>query len=166
MCRRGAVSAIVDPGDALPGRPGGVVALDATALASEASDAAQLEVLLEEAGYVGGAERSFSKTAGGRRRALARLLVFENAEGADRYLAWLEGHVVDLIGSAEPLEAPTLPGPRFLVVHEASACCPHAATMYLTAWRRGHLVLTLEVGGQGVDADDVSELAAAFDDAI
>jgi hypothetical protein len=92
--------------------------------------------------------------------------VFGSPEGADRYLAWLEDHVGELIGGAIPVPAPAVPNVHLLVVHEADACCPRDATVFLAAWRSGDRVVTLEVGGQGVEADDVSQLAASLDGAL
>lgn len=154
------------PPDALPGVAGDAITLDAAAVAVGADDTAELEALLAEAGFVAGAERSFGKVDGARKRALARILVFDEAEGARRYVVWLEDHTDELIGDTEPLGAPQLPGARFLVVHEPNACCPRETPVYLAAWGSGATIVTLEVGGVGVEASDVKTLASQLDAAI
>lgn len=154
------------PADALPGIAGEAVRLDAAAVAVDAADTAQLESLLADAGFVAGAERSFGQVDGGRKRALARVLVFDRADGARRYVAWLEDHVDELIGDSESLRLPQLPGAKFLVVNEPDACCPRETPVYLTAWGSGATVVTLEVGGVGVEPADVKTLASQLDAAI
>ena len=70
------------PADALPGVAGEAIELDAEAVAVGASDTTELETLLADAGFVAGAERSFGQVDGDRKRALARVLVFDQADGA------------------------------------------------------------------------------------
>ncbi|MEX2406242.1 MAG: hypothetical protein WD834_02795, partial [Actinomycetota bacterium] len=78
------------PADALPGIAGEAIRLDAAAVAVDADDTTELETLLADAGFVAGAERSFGQVDGGRKRALARVLVFDQADGARRYVEWLQ----------------------------------------------------------------------------
>jgi hypothetical protein len=152
--------------DALPGEPGEVVELDATFVAGDAIDFAGLEGLLEDAGFVGGTQRVFAQSEGARQqRSLARVLAFADADGARSYLDWLEGHVDEVIGTAEFVHPPDLPGVAFLAVSD-SDCCPKATEVYLVAWRKGSSVLTLEVGGDGVDEDLVAELAQTLDASV
>lgn len=154
------------PADALPGVAGEAIRLDAAAVAIGANDTTELETLLADAGFVAGAERSFGQVDGGRKRALARVLVFDQADGARRYVAWLLEHVDELIGDSESLTLPQLPGARFLVVNEPDACCPRETPVYLAAWGSGATVVTLEVGGVGVEPADVKILASQLDAAI
>ncbi|MEX2204127.1 MAG: hypothetical protein WD965_08560 [Actinomycetota bacterium] len=154
------------PADALPGVAGEAIRLDAAAVAIDAEDAAELETLLADAGFVAGAERSFGQVDGGRKRALARVLVFDQVDGARRYAVWLEDHLDEVIGGAEPLGPLRLPGARFLVVNEPDACCPRETPVYLAAWGSGTTVVTLEVGGVGVEPADVKALASQLDAAI
>lgn len=154
------------PPDALPGVAGEAIKLDAAAVAVGADDTTEVETLLADAGFVAGAERSFGQVDGGRKRALARVLVFDQADGARRYVAWLQDHVDELIGVSVSLGPPKLPGPRFLVVNEPDACCPRETPVYLAAWGSGATVVTLEVGGVGVEPADVKALASQLDAAI
>lgn len=154
------------PADALPGVAGEAIRLDAEAVAIGANDTTELETLLADAGFVAGAERSFGQVDGGRKRALARVLVFDQANGASRYVAWLLDHVDELIGDSESLTLPQLPGARFLVVNEPDACCPKETPVYLAAWGSGTTIVTLEVGGVGVEPADVKILASQLDAAI
>jgi hypothetical protein len=154
------------PADALPGSPADPVTLDVTALSADAIDFEGLETLLEDAGFVSGAQRLFSKTEGGRRRLLARVLVFESAEGAARYLAWLRDHVDEVIGDANADEALRAPAGGMVFAHEPDPCCHNETAVFLAAWSDGGTVLTLEIGGQAARASDVAELASTFDAAV
>lgn len=155
------------PADALPGEAGEVVELDAAFVARDAIDVAELEVLLENAGFAGGTQRAFSQTEGARQqRSLARILAFGDAAGAQEYLGWLQDHVDEVIGAAELLEPPDVPGAAFLALSEPGDCCPKATNVYLVAWRKGSTVLTLEVGGNGVDEVAVGELAQTLDGSV
>ena len=155
------------PADALPGRVGDVVQLDAAFVARDAIDVTELGSLLEGAGFASGTQRSFSQTEDARpQRSLARLLTFGDPAGALTYLVWLEGHLDEVIGTAELLEPPDVPGTAFLALSEPECLCPKATDVYLAAWVKGSTVLTLEVGGRGVDPADVLQLVAAFDQAV
>jgi hypothetical protein len=154
------------PADALPGVAGEAIELDAAAVAVGAEDITELEMLLEDAGFVAGAERSFAQVGGVRKRALARVLVFDQPNGAGRYVTWLQDHIDELIGDSESLTLPRLPGAKFFVVNEPDACCPRETPVYLAAWGSGGTVVTLEVGGVGVEPADVTTLASQLDAAI
>jgi hypothetical protein len=154
------------PADALPGEATEAATLDAEAVAIDAIDVGALESLLAQAGFVVGSQRAFAQLDGGRQRALVRVLVFERAEGARRYLGWLDDHVDEVIGDAERLEAPDVRAGRFLAVHDPSACCPKATRVYLAAWTDAGTVVTLEVGGDGIGRRDVDDLAVMLDAAI
>lgn len=152
--------------DALPGEPGESVELDATFVAGDAIDFAELEELLSDAGFEGGTQRVFAQSEGDRQqRSLARALAFGDADGAQTYLGWLEDHVDEVIGTAELLDPPDLPGVAFLAVSD-SDCCPKATDVYLVAWRKGSTVVSLEVGGDGVDEELVVSLARQLDGAV
>jgi hypothetical protein len=155
------------PADALPGEGGEIVPLDTDLIVRDAIDAAELESLLEGAGFAGGTQRTFSQTQGTRpQRSLARILAFGDPAGARAYVAWLEEHLDEVIGTAELLEPPAVDGEAFLAISEPDCLCPKAADVYLAAWARGSTVLTLEVGGKGVRIADVQKLAVAFDRAV
>jgi hypothetical protein len=152
------------PATALPGAPADPVELDADAISVGAVDVAGLASLLDDAGFVGGTERLFSRALPGRRRTLARALVFETARGARLYLRWLASHIEDVIGEAElglalaPVES--------LFVHEPNPCCHNETRIILAMWQDGATVLTLEIGGQSARADAVTELAMRLDAAV
>src|SRR4029450_12914695 len=65
------------PPRALPGESADPPDLDAASIASDAVDVAALEGLLDRAGFVGGTQRQFSRVRNGRRRILARVLMFQ-----------------------------------------------------------------------------------------
>src|SRR5262245_1300122 len=111
------------PQAALPGRPAAPVTLDTGALAQDAVDVSSLEALLQDAGFVGGTQRQFSRTGGGRRRIVARVLTFETPAGAERYLKWLRGNAADVIGKAAPNEELQAPAGGTVFEHEPNPCC-------------------------------------------
>ena len=155
------------PADALPGQVGEIVELDAASVAGDATDAGELGSLLADAGFAGGTQRTFSQTERGRpQRSLARILAFGDAAGARAYLAWLEDHLDEVIGTAELIGPPDVPGAAFLALSEPECLCPKATDVYLAAWAKDSTVLTLEVGGKGVELADVQELVATLDDAV
>jgi hypothetical protein len=155
------------PADALPGEAGDATELDTGSIAGEAEDFGELEALLQDVGFEGGTERKFGQSQGARQqRALARVLAFQDAAGAHAYLVWLEDHVDELIGTAELIDPPGVPGAGFLALSEPGDCCPKATNVYLAAWAKGSSVLTLEVGGDGVRPAEVRELATTFDGSV
>jgi hypothetical protein len=166
-CGSGAAAPDPVPADALPGDAGEVVELDATFVAGDAIDFAELESILEDAGFAGGTQRVFSQSEVGRpQRSLARVLAFGDAAGAQAYLGWLEGHLDEVIGTAELLDPPEVPGAAFLAISQPECLCPKATPVYLAAWAKGPTVLTLEVGGKGVESADVHELVTTLDGAV
>jgi hypothetical protein len=150
------------PADALPGHAASVIELDAARVASDAVHPQDLESVLGDAGFVGGRERTFSDPGPPPHRATARVMQFDDVQGATTYLAWLRGHSAELIGDAEPQPPPALLG-AFLVHTLPNACCPKDTTIFLTAWRSGATVLSLELSGAAVTRQDVLDLAPEFD---
>ena len=90
------------PAAALPDLDSSVRALDAKSLAADALRPAALAKLLAEAGYVTGNEREFSGKTRTFDHVVARTLVFESEDGAERYLGWVRSHGRDLLGRAVP----------------------------------------------------------------
>ncbi len=154
------------PATALPGSSSRSVTLDASTVSGDAIDFAGLETLLEDAGFVGGTQRLFSRAGPGRRRTLARVLVFEGPGGADGYLAWLAEHVDEVIGDAAPAGDLNAPAGGRVFVHEPDACCHNETRIFLVMWRRDSRVITLEIGGPSARANDVTRLVSALDAAV
>jgi hypothetical protein len=154
------------PARALPGTASDAVALDARRVATDAIAAGSLETLLLDAGFEGGSERTFSKVAGGRRLLHARVLEFETAAGAQRYVRWLSDHVEELIGDAALDPALEAPGGGTVYVHEPDPCCHNDTRIFLAVWAEGGRAITLEISGQAARATDVAELTARLDAAV
>jgi hypothetical protein len=154
------------PATALPGAAAEPVELDAATLAVEAIDFAELESLLKDAGFVAGTQRLFSRNQGGRRRVLARVLAFETAGGAERYLQWLRTHADEVIGDAATNADVEIPAGGTVFEHEPDPCCHNETRIFLAVWNRGSTVFTLEVGGQAASASDVPELSTGLDAAV
>ena len=154
------------PAAALPGTASDAVALDARTVATGATEHEELETLLLDAGFEGGSERTFSKVAGGRRRLLARVLEFETAAGAQRYVRWLSDHIEELIGDADLDPALGAPGGGTVYVHDPDPCCHNDSRIFLAVWAEGARIITLEIAGQAARASDVAELATRLDAAL
>jgi len=154
------------PATALPGHPADAIDLDAGSVALDAVDVAGLEVLLDEAGFVDGTQRQFSRVRGGRRRILARVLSFETPGGAAAYVAWLRDHADEVIGDAAPNAGLRAPGHGVVLVHEPNPCCHNETRMFLAMWHRGSTVVTLQIAGEGARESDVPDLLARLDAAI
>jgi hypothetical protein len=91
---------------------------------------------------------------------MVRVLVFESPDGADQYLGWLENHVDEVIGQAHPVSGLLVPVGTLVFDHEPNPCCHSETRLLLAAWRTGARVVTLELGGQAVEAWSVPELVS------
>ena len=154
------------PPTALPGNSADPTDLDASSIASDAVDIAALEALLDQAGFVGGTQRQFSRVHGGRRRILARVLTFETPEGASAYVAWLRDHGDEVIGRATPSASLQVPRHGVVLVHEPNPCCHNETRYFLAMWNVGSRVVTTEIAGEGARASDVPELLSQLDAAV
>jgi hypothetical protein len=140
------------PEDALAGlRALSASELGSDAVAADAVDASQLRALLEEAGFVSAVGRAYSRPRGPVRRVDVRVVRFASETGAERYLAWLEGHADDVIGAAEAVPMST----TTLFLHLQGGCCPHDQATALAAWRDGRDVVRVIVSGPGADETTV-----------
>jgi hypothetical protein len=154
------------PPAALPGRAAAPMTLDAGTLALDAVDVSSLETLLQDAGFVAGTQRQFSRTRAGRRRIVARVLTFETPQGAERYLTWLTGNVADVIGKAKPNDELKAPADGTVFEHEPNPCCHSETRVFLAVWSRGRNVVTLVVDGPAARAAAVPELVSQLDAAV
>jgi hypothetical protein len=154
------------PATALPGHPADPMDLDAGSVAVDAVDVAGLEALLDEAGFVGGTQRQFSRVRGGRRRILARVLSFETPDGAAAYVAWLRDHGDEVIGGAAPNADLRVPSHGVVLVHEPNPCCHNETRMFLAMWHQGSTVVTIQIAGEGAREADVPDLLSQLDAAV
>jgi hypothetical protein len=154
------------PPTALPGNSADPTDLDAASIASDAVHVASLEALLDEAGFVGGTQRQFSRVRGGRRRILARVLSFDTPEGAAAYVAWLRDHADEVIGDAAPNAGLRAPSHGVVLVHEPDPCCHNETRMFLAMWHRGSTVVTIQIAGEGARESDVPDLLSRLDAAV
>lgn len=163
----GAVEALEPiPQAALPGHPAAPVSLDAGTIAQDAVDVDGLESLLQDAGFVGGTQRQFSRTGAGRRRIVARVLTFETPEGAEQYLSWLRTNAADVIGKAKPNEELVAPAGGSVFEHEPNPCCHSETRVFLAMWGRGRNVVTMVMDGPAARAAAVPELVSQLDAAV
>jgi hypothetical protein len=154
------------PSTALPGNSADPTDLDASSIASDAVDVAALEALLDQAGFVGGTQRQFSRVHGGRRRILARVLTFETPEGASTYVGWLRDHGDEVIGKAASSADLRVPRHGVVLVHEPNPCCHNETRMFLAMWHQGSTVVTIQIAGEGARETDVPELLSQLDAAV
>jgi hypothetical protein len=154
------------PPTALPGNSADPADLDASSIASDAVDVAALETLLDQAGFVGGTQRQFSRVHGGRRRILARVLAFETSLGASTYFAWLRDHGDEVIGKAAPSADLSVPRHGVVLVHQPNPCCHNETRMFLAMWHEGSTVVTIQIAGEGARETDVPELLSQLDAAV
>ena len=154
------------PPTALPGNSADPTDLDAASIASDAVHVAALETLLDDAGFVGGTQRQFSRVRGGRRRILARVLSFESPEGAAAYVAWLRVHADEVIGDAAPNAGLRAPSHGVVLVHEPNPCCHNETRMFLAMWHRGSTAVTIQIAGEGARESDVPDLLSRLDAAV
>ena len=154
------------PSTALPGNSADPTDLDASSIASDAVDVAALEALLDQAGFVGGTQRQFSRVHGGRRRILARVLTFETPEGASTYVGWLREHGDEVIGKAASSADLQVPRHGVVLVHEPNPCCHNETRMFLAMWHQGSTVVTIQIAGEGARETDVPKLLSQLDAAV
>ena len=154
------------PPTALPGNSADPTDLDAASIASDAVDVAALEGLLDRAGFVGGTQRQFSRVRNGRRRIVARVLIFETPEGASAYVAWLRDHGDEVIGKATPSADLRVPRHGVVLVHEPNPCCHNETRLFLAMWHEGSTVVTIQIAGEGSREADVPELLSQLDAAV
>jgi hypothetical protein len=135
------------PASALPGLQSRSRALTVVALAAETIDHAGLRRVLEDGAYRAGSEREFFGRSTSFDHVTARVLRFDRAAGASRYLAWVRGHAAELLGSPRAVTALGIGRGGFLFRPHGCGCHADRPT-YLAAWRRGSLVATLQASGE------------------
>jgi hypothetical protein len=155
-CASGAARPPTPPEDIVSGlRAATATELASDAVAADALHAGELRTLLEDAGFESAVERSYSGPNGAVRRVDVRVVRFSSADGAERYLSWLQAHVEDVIGQADPAAALEIP-PASVFLHLPGGCCPKDPSVALAAWRDGRDVLRVIVSGPGADGQTAS----------
>jgi hypothetical protein len=89
-------------------------------------------------------------------------VAFDEQEGADAYLRWLDEHADEVIGDAEVVADAAVPSADAAIEvlrHEPGDCCPKETVTYLTAWRDGEVVVVLQLAGPSVEVADVAAAA-------
>lgn len=131
-------------------------ALDVAAIAADAAEEAELAAILEGVGVESAVERWF--TAGPAiRRLQVRIVRFDDAQGAETYVRWLESHVEDVIGDADAVSGSETLAATSLFFHEADPCCPKETNVAFAAWRDGTEVVRVLVAGPGADVAVTTE---------
>ncbi len=148
------------PASAFDG-PTSAEVLDETTLADEVLDGEVLLGLLDDTGFAGGTVRTWEGSREtGIRGVEARALRFDSVDAAETYLAWVEGHPEDLIGSADPVRV----GGGVAFVHEPAGCCPNKdTTRVLAAWTAGGVAWTVVVSGPATTVADATAVMDAIE---
>ncbi|MGZ5294484.1 MAG: hypothetical protein ACXWH5_10900 [Actinomycetota bacterium] len=140
-----------------------VTSVDADHLANEVTHPDDLRTLLDDAGLVRAAQRSFGGGRGAFSRVVARGLVFETEEGAAAFVSWFGDHAPQQIITSERISPTgTLEG-VIVFRHLPDGCCHNDVPVFLAAWQRGDSVLTLHAGGRRANMRAFVELIAAYD---
>jgi hypothetical protein len=151
------------PAASLTGMQSTVMDINATDVAAQTIQPDDLEALLGDVGLAAGVQRTFAGGTGAFSRVVARNLEFETDDGAALYLGWLREHVSEMLGSIETVSFPALPAGALSVRHLPDGCCPKEVPVYLVAWQRGPLVLSVEASGQRARAQPIVPIVLAFD---
>ena len=137
---------------------------EASAVGNIASD--EVEAVLDDAGFVAGAARSFAVPGLRVRTVLARVLRFGTTDGARRFVAWVRANVAALAGRGHFAPTESLPAPALVFVHEPGGCCAKEQATATAVWTRGALALSVQAVGAVGGADAVrfaTELDGAMD---
>jgi len=152
------------PGDALAELDSRRRSLDDEALAADAIDSELLLRLLEDGGYVVGSEREFYGRTATLNHVVARVLIFEDPEGAGAYLDWLGTHASDLIGQSQREEPLAIQPSLFFSLR--TSCCPKVTPTFLVAWQREATIFSLLASGPGADRRSITAIAGVLDDVV
>ena len=150
------------PASALPRMTSDTTAVDADHLANEVTHPDDLRSVLDGAGFVRAAQRSFGGGSGAFSRVVARGLVFEAEEGAAAFVRWFGDHAPEIVTS-ERIAPAGVPDDVVVFRHEPDGCCHNDVPVFLAAWQRGDSVLTLHAGGRRANLRAFVELIASYD---
>ena len=151
------------PTSALPRMTSDATSVDADHLANEVTHPDELRTLLDDAGLVRAAQRSFGGGRGAFSRVVARGLVFESEEGAAAFVSWFCDHASQQIITSERISPSGIPDGVIVFRHLPDGCCHNDVPVFLAAWQRGESVLTLHAGGRRANVRAFVDLIAAYD---
>lgn len=151
------------PASALPRMTSDTTSVDADHLANEVTHPDELRALLDDAGVVRAAQRSFGGGRGAFSRVVARGLVFETEEGAAAFVSWFGDHASQEIITSERISPDETPHGVIVFRHLPDGCCHNDVPVFLAAWQRGESVLTLHAGGRRANVRAFVDLIAAYD---
>ena len=157
------VSPPVLPASALPRMTSDVTPVDTDHLANEVTHPDDLRSLLDDAGFVRAAQRSFGGGRGAFSRVVARGLVFDADAGAAAFVAWFGEHAPGEIITSERISPAGVPEGVVVFRHLPDGCCHNDVPVFLAAWQRGESVLSLHAGGRRANVRAFVELIASYD---
>ncbi len=151
------------PAAALPRMTSRAATVDVDGLVGEVVHPDDLRVLLEDAGFAAGAERSFGGGTGAFSRVLARALAFDTEAGAAAFVRWFGDHAHEEIITAERISPVGVPQGVVVFSHEPDGCCHNDVPVFLAAWQQGSSVLYLHVGGRRANTRAFVDLISSYD---
>jgi len=151
------------PASALPRMTSDATSVDADHVANEVTHPDELRALLDDAGLVRAAQRSFGGGSGAFSRVVARGLVFETEEGAAAFVSWFGKHAPQQIITSERISPTGTPDDVIAFRHLPDGCCHNDVPVFLAAWQRGESVLTLHAGGRRANVRAFVDLIADYD---
>jgi hypothetical protein len=150
------------PKSSLPELDSRARVLSARTLAED-SLAPDLEKSLQTWGYLTGLEREFFGKTTTFDHVVARTLMFETADGAKAYLAWLGRHADNVLGRAQPADLDPLGESGVAFTLAGCGTCKKELPTFLAGWRRGATVLSLLAAGSGANPERFGALARDLD---
>lgn len=157
---------VVLPASVLPRMTSDATSVDVDGLANEVTHPDELRALLDRAGLVSAAQRSFGGGTGVFSRVLARGLMFETDDGAAAFVGWFGENAPEEIVTARRIHPAGVPDEVAVFRHVPDGCCHNDVPAYLAAWQRGRSVLFLHVGGRRANTRAFVELIASYDEEV
>ena len=157
---------VVLPASVLPRMTSDATSVDVDSLANEVVHPDELRALLDRAGFVSAAQRSFGGGTGVFSRVLARGLTFETDSGAAAFVGWFGDNAPEEIVTARRIYPAGVPDGVAVFRHVPDGCCHNDVPAYLAAWQRGRSVLFLHVGGRRANTRAFVELIASYDEEV
>ncbi|MGZ8617871.1 MAG: hypothetical protein ACXWYW_12275 [Actinomycetota bacterium] len=151
------------PASALPRMTSDATPVDTDHLANEVTHPDDLRSLLDDAGFVRAAQRSFGGGRGAFSRVVARGLVFDVDAGAAAFVGWFGEHAPEEIITSERISPAGVPEGVVVFRHLPDGCCHNDVPVFLAAWQRGESVLSLHAGGRRANVRAFVELIASYD---
>ena len=146
----------------VPGLHAHDAVIDLPAVLEESVHPDLMAAALEDAGFVGGTERTLTGRLGVFSRVVVRGWAFSSEDGAGSFAEWVRVYAGDLIGQAEQLHV-DVPGGVAMLLHSPTGCCHEATPIYLAVWQRGATAWTIRASGARIHTAPVVALVRSVE---